>query len=347
MRVWIDLANSPHVPLFVPIVAELEARGWDVLLTARNHAQTAQLARRQWPEVEVIGDESPPGRLPKVLSLVERTRALRRKALLWRPDAALSHGSYAQVLAANAVGIPAVTMMDYEYQPANHLSFRLAKRVLVPETFPARRLVRFGARPSKVARYSGFKEELYLAGFQPDPKVLDDLGLDQSQILAVFRPPPRGALYHRGENERFDEILEEACARPGVRPVVLARTPEQSARIDARRAIVPAAPIDGQSLLALSDLLVGAGGTMNREGALLGVPTYTVFGGKLAAVDQELIRQGVLIDLRASGSPNFCKKRVRDEPAVPLERRRALLDAVVAALTEVGLVPRRSLRARR
>src|SRR5262245_29999787 len=167
MRVWIDLANSPHVPLFEPVVERLERGGHEVVLTARDHAQTLPMAKLLWPDVRAVGAESPPGRLAKGRSILSRAGTLRRLAAGLRPDVALSHGSYAQVVAAFAARVPAVTMMDYEHQPANHVSFRLAGRVIVPEAFPADALRRCGARPSKTLRYAGFKEELYLAGARP------------------------------------------------------------------------------------------------------------------------------------------------------------------------------------
>ena len=175
MRVWIDLANSPHVPLAVPIVHRLNADGHAVLLTARDHAQTVELAQKQWPDLVVLGNESPAGRVAKARSIARRARALHEIARSWRPDVAFSHASYAQVVAARTSGTPAVTMMDYEFQPANHLSFRLAKKVIVPNAFPESALRRFGAGPKKVVRYPGFKEELYLTEFAPDDSVLDDL----------------------------------------------------------------------------------------------------------------------------------------------------------------------------
>jgi predicted glycosyltransferase len=158
-------------------------------------------------------------------------------------------------------------MMDYEHQPANHLSFRLAQRVIVPEVFPVGRLRRFGAATPRVIRYQGFKEELYLAGFQPDPRVLDELGLDRGRVSAVFRPPPEGALYHRAANERFDQLLRIALERDDVQVVLLPRTDEQRERYTASfpGVRIPEQAIDGSSLLALCDLTIGAGGTMNRE----------------------------------------------------------------------------------
>jgi hypothetical protein len=221
-------------------------------------------------------------------------------------------------------------MMDYEHQPANHLSFRLATRVIVPEVFPAAALEHLGADGSKVVRYPGFKEQLYLSGFQPDRRVLGDLALDAAKVIAVFRPPPDGALYHPMANERFDEVLDGAKRAPGIQIVLLPRTAAQVARY-AEGAHVPSGAVDGASLLALADVVVGAGGTMNREAAVLGTPTYTVFAGKLAAVDAELIRQGRMHDLRdRSAAVNYAKKQAAAGPAVGAGE--PILGAIVEAI---------------
>jgi uncharacterized protein len=332
MRVWIDFANSPHVPLFEPVVEQLEASNASLVLTVRDHAQTLPLARRAFGEVHVVGGGSPPSVLAKGASIAARAHALGRVARATRPDVALSHGSYAQVLAARATSVPAVTMMDYEFQPANHLSFRLAKRVVVPTIFPLASLRRFGARERKVVRYEGFKEELYLGRFRPNEDVLSELGLDRSRVIAVMRPPPEGALYHRTGNARFDQLLEAAAAREDVQVVLLPRVSEDAAAYaQLPGVIVPPRPVDGRSLLAHADLMIGAGGTMNREAALLGTPTYTVFGGRLAAVDGELMRRGLLLDLRQGTEPVFVKKRARD-PLLAVERADHILGRVLNAL---------------
>ena len=333
MRVWVDLANSPHVALLEPVVRRLRGEGCSVLLTARDHAQTAELAGRLWPDVLVIGGESPHGRIAKGAAIGSRAWALALLARRDRADVAFSHGSYAQIVAARAAGIPAVTMMDYEFQPANHLSFRLARRVIVPAVFPESALRRFGAAPRKVIRYEGFKEQLYLGAFEPDPGVLDDLRLDRNRVIAVFRPPPEGALYHRHANERFEWALELARAAEGVQIVLLPRTAAQRARYAALEKVhIPQRAIDGPSLLALADLVVGAGGTMNRESALLGTPTFTVFAGRLAAVDAELIRRGRMHDLRDQMTiPQFEKKAPSIEsPAV--RAAESILETVVRTI---------------
>lgn len=321
------------MPLFKPIVEGLQGAGHEVLLTARDHAQTVELARRSWPDLIVVGGQSPGGRGAKALTLARRADALRRVAARGRPDVALTHGSYAQLLAARAARIPAITMMDYEHQPANHLSFRLAKRVVVPAVFPERALRRFGASRSKVVRYPGFKEELYLAGFVPDRSVHERLDLDSAKVIAVLRPPPDGALYHRMVNERFEEILRWTAAMPRVQTLVLPRTAEQRRRYAVLAGVVvPDEVMDGCSLLAFADLVVGAGGTMNREAALLGTPTYTVFAGHLAAVDSELIRLGLLRDLRMPGTFPRCEKKGGRPREIHPDRARAIFKRVADAL---------------
>lgn len=313
MKVWIDLANSPHVPLFTPVVERLRNEGVEVVLTARDHAQTVPLARGVWPDVAVIGGASPPGRVRKAAAIVSRAHGLRRFARATLPDVALSHGSYAQIVAARSARVPAVTMMDYEFQPANHVSFRLAQRVILPAVFPADAARRFGAGERKIVRYEGFKEELYL-----DTTVAIDtaaaLGVDPARVVAVLRPPPEGALYHRDGNDRFEAVLAALGADDRTEIVLLPRSEDQRERYERQRVAIPPHALDGPGLLAAADLVVGGGGTMTREAALLGTPTYTVFMPELAAVDAELIRTGALHDLRDHGLLVVAKKPASFSP---------------------------------
>jgi predicted glycosyltransferase len=297
VRVWIDLSNSPHPILFEPIVDELRERGNEVVLTARDHAQTVALATERWPDVRVIGARSPRGRLAKARAVAGRAAALARFGRGERIDVAVSHNSYAQSVAARALRIPCVTAMDYEYQPANHIAFRFADRVVVPQDFPARMLRIEGARPRKVMRYSGFKEEVYLHRFRPDPAVLDELGLGRDERFFVARPSPAGAAYHQFENPVFDRALAQVLSRKSTRVVLLPRRPEDVrayAGIPADRQIVPERAVDTRSLLHYATALLGAGGTMNREAALLGTPVFGMYAGRLAALDRRLIREGRL-----------------------------------------------------
>jgi predicted glycosyltransferase len=193
--------------------------------------------------------------------------------------------------------------MDYEHQPANHLAFRLASRVVVPSAFPEDALRRFGAGREKVRRYEGIKEDVYLADFEPDPRfaslLFERFGVDTTRdTLVVVRPPAGEALYHRFENELFDELLKRLLSRGGVKVLLLARTDAQREELESRfradNLVAPREALDGANLIAAADLVVSAGGTMNREAAALGVPAATVYAGRWAALDEQLVREGRL-----------------------------------------------------
>jgi predicted glycosyltransferase len=221
-------------------------------------------------------------------------------------------------------------MFDYEWATLQHtINCRLARSVVVPDAIPPERLRRYGAA-GKLRVYAGIKEEYYLADFEPDAGVPRSLGLDPEREIVVVRPPPEAALYHRFENDLFAAVLDRLrglAADRGVQAVVLPRTGAQREALrDADPFVVPAGAIDAQSLIAHSSLVVSAGGTMNREAAALGKPVYTTFGGRVGAVDEELIRQGRLRRLSRPDelviepeAPSGAAKRVRRDPRVLVE----------------------------
>ena len=300
MRIWIDLANSPHVPFFRALIPEFRRRGHEVLLTARDFAQTVEMARHAGLEANVIGAHGGGGLAGKAGNLIGRAASLARWARGRRIELAVSHNSYAQVAAARMLRLKCVTLMDYEHQPANHLAFRLASRVIVPRAFPAAALHRYGAGSGKVRRYEGTKEDVYLADFAPDPRFIERLsalGIEKKDVLVVVRPPAREALYHRFDNELFGELLSRLGARRDVKVILLARSEQQRAAYATsagENMILPRMALDGANLIAYADLVISAGGTMNREAAALGVPAATIYAGRWAAIDEELVREKTL-----------------------------------------------------
>jgi uncharacterized protein len=318
MRIWVDLTNSPHVLVLRPIVDVLRARGADVRVTARDFAQTVELAERLGVDCEVIGHHRGARLGAKAVGLAERSAALVRWARRNRPfDLALGHGSNDVTVAARVLRIRCSTMFDYEWATVQHtVNCRLAQAVVVPEAIPPERLDRYGAR-GKLQRYPGLKEEYYLADFEPDHSVLTELGLDEGQPIAVVRTPPSVSLYHRFENDLFAQVLARLR---GTQAVVLPRVAEQRAQLDGF--IVPEHAIDAQSLIAFADVVVSAGGTMNREAVALGTPVWTTFEGRLGAVDERLIGEGRLKRLERADDLVLAKRasesgeRVRRDPAI-------------------------------
>jgi hypothetical protein len=335
VRVWIDVSNSPQVLFFRPLIAVLQERGHTVEVTAREYAQTVELLQLHGLSHSVVGPPHGGGRLrAKARATAGRLAALRRYAKARRFDIALSHASHELPLVARSLGVPSAYAFDYEFARVQHgLGCRAARRVIVPEVIPQERLDGLGARASKVRRYPGLKEEYYLHGFQPDSAVLEDLGLDPQGVLVVVRTPPEVSLYHRRENPLFADLLRRLGAEPAARTVVLPRTPEQGAAIRELRLpslVVPEHAVDAQSLVALSDLVISAGGTMNREAAALGVPVYTTFAGRLGAVDEMLLQEGRLRVLDSAdavrlGKADGARRRSERDPAL-------LLDLLLTAL---------------
>jgi len=335
MKVWIDMTNSPHVPFFRPLIRLLEERGHDVRVSARDFAQTLELLEAAGIGHEVLG---PPhggaGRAAKIRAMGSRLRALRAWARPQRFDLALSHASHELPLAARSLGVRSSYAYDYEFARAQHtLGSRAATRVVAPETIPQERLDRLGATAAKVRRYPGLKEEYYLSGFSPDTAVLDEFGLDPDRVLCVVRTPPEVSLYHRHGNPLFAKVLERLGNDPASQTVVLPRTPAQ--RDTLREAALPSLfvpdhAIDAQSLIAVADLVVSAGGTMNREAVALGTPVWTTFAGRLGAVDERLIAEGRLAELTDADALVLAKKTVA--PAGERRDPELMLDLLLSAL---------------
>jgi uncharacterized protein len=317
MRIWIDLTNSPHVLVMRPVIDKLRERGHDVEVTARDFAQTLGLCERFGIAHTAIGRHRG-GRIgAKARGLAERSYALAKWARGRRFDRALGHGSNDITIAAALLRIPSATTFDYEWATVQHnVNCRLAATVVVPDAIPPERLYRYGAR-GKIRAYPGLKEEYYLADFEPDPGILTTLGLDPGRPVAVVRTPPAVSLYHRFENDLFTRVLERLIDSQAV---VLPRTAEQRAELERHGGfIVPERAIDAQSLIAYADVVVSAGGTMNREAVALGTPVYTVFEGRLGAVDERLISEARLLRLT---SPDEIKIAKRDRPTGAADRVR-------------------------
>jgi predicted glycosyltransferase len=323
------MTASAHVLVFRPLIGLLRQRGHEVEVTARDYAQTLQLLELHRLDATVVGRHGGRSRLGKAQSLASRLRALRKWARPGGFDLALAHGSHELTMTARRLGIPSATTHDYEFATLQHqLGMRAATKVVVPDSIPAERLARFGVRPPKLLRYPGLKEEYYLSDFEPDPAVPERLGVDRDRVLVVLRPPPDVSLYHRHSNPLFPQTLGFLGNLDTVHAVVLPRTEEQRdyvRELTLPSVIVPDRAVDAQSLIALADVVVSAGGTMNREAAALGVPVYTTYGGRLGGVDEELIRQGRLKPLTDPRALELQKReapsgsRVRRDPAVLLD----------------------------
>jgi predicted glycosyltransferase len=322
------MTASAHVLVFRPLIEILRARGDEVEITAREYAQTLQLLDLHGLQAAVIGRHAGRSRFAKARVMLGRLRALRKWARHRRFDVALAHGSHELTITARRLGIPSATTFDYEWAALqHHLGCRAATKVVVPDAIPPERLRTYGVNDGKLLQYQGLKEEYYLADFEPDLSVLEQLDVDRARTVVVLRPPPDVSLYHRHSNPLFPQTLEFLGRRDDVQAVAIPRTDEQRdfiRRLEFPSVIIPNGAVDAQSLIAFSDLVVSAGGTMNREAAALGVPVYTTYGGRLGGVDEMLIREGRLVPLTDPRALQLEKRtatnaRERRDPHVMLD----------------------------
>jgi len=341
MRVWIDLANAPHVAFFLPIIGELIRRGHSVIISMRDFNQTVELAHRSGLDGTVIGKHGGGTSIGKLLNLLGRSGKLAAFASRMAVDVAVSHNSYTQTIAGRRIGARIITIMDYEGQPANHIAFRMAHRVVVPSCFPAEALRRFGAKSVKVHRYNGYKEQVYLSDFTPSKTFVKELicscGMDpnwdpEHSVLIVVRTPANMAAYHRFSNKLFEMLLGRLNGLSGATVVLLPRSDHQRIYYAGKfpRIYLPKQPLPGNDLVYHSDLVISAGGTMNREAAILGTPVCTIFAGKLPAADQTLIALGRLKSLETES--DLEQLRIEKKQKQEVLRNPTLLKEIVDAI---------------
>lgn len=333
-RVWIDLDNSPHVPFFVPILDELRKQGIDVVLTARDAYQVRELLEFHKIRCDVIGGHSGKNKGLKVLTTCTRALQLMPTAVRSSPNLGLSHGSRAQVLVCKALNIPSMVIEDYEF--AAKTRFLEADWTLMPDVIPDGVMTK---NADRVTRYPGLKEDVYVPLFRPDPGIFRELNLREDDLIVTLRPPADEAHYHNPESDAlFVEVMRFLESQPAVRAITLPRNKRQEARLRSQWAymsasgkmIIPERPLNGLNLMWFSDLVVSGGGTMNREAASLGVPAYSIFRGKIGAVDRHLVQEGRLILIEKLED---VQKKIRlkrwNRPVAPDNRSRPALDAIL------------------
>ena len=330
--VWIDVDNSPHVPLFAPLIKSYREAGVEVILTARNHAQTIELLENAGfsGTFEIIGKHYGKNKFNKIRGLLVRAKQLASYVKGNDIKVAISHGSRSMVLAARWLKIPVLTMYDYEFTETTIFN-RFSDKVLIPERIPDRTLDEINLPAAKRVKYEGLKEELYLNYFQPDknfwPEFIEtnNLNISKDKIVVALRPPATTANYHNEESELLlRELLRYFLSDDKTFTVILPRTGEQRGEIerlikelklDAARSFLIEKAVNGLDLAVNADLLVSGGGTMNREAVLLGTPVYSIFAGKQGALDAAMEKDGLLTFIR----------RAEDISKIKLEKKAAAL----------------------
>jgi uncharacterized protein len=302
-KIWIDLDNSPHVPFFKPIIEQLEKRGHSVVLTARDCFQVCELADLFHMKYKRIGRHYGKHTLAKLAGLGVRALQMAPSVLREKPDLALSHGSRSMFLLSSLLGIPTLTIFDYEH--TRWVSMFQPTWVMAPDIVPQEAILsRSSLGAERLLRYPGIKEDVYAPSFESDPNIREKLGIAAGDLLVTIRPPATEAHYHNPESEALlDAVFDFLSQQPAIKVILVPRTPKQGVEIRGQwprlfergQMSIPEHVVDGLDLIWASDLVISGGGTMNREAAALGVPVYSIFRGTIGAVDHYLAENGRLV----------------------------------------------------
>jgi len=339
--IWIDLDNSPHIPFFLPIIGRFEKIGCRVEVTARDCFQVCGLADLHKLQYQKIGRHYGKNKAMKVYGNLYRALQLLPIAARAKPAVALSHGSRAMIVAARMLKIPTVVMMDYEF--VQMIPFVNPALILAPQVVSTNGVIK---GKTKLVKYPGIKEDVYVPFFKPDGSIRNALGLDEERIVVTIRPPATEAHYHNPESEiLFAEVMQMLGAQDKVKMVILPRNEvKQTAWIKGNwpqlfssgKAVILERVVDGLNLIFHSDLVVSGGGTMNREAAALGVPVYSIFRGKIGAVDRYLSENGRLCLLTSKDDVrNKLKVCRRTKSKQEVLSSSPALEAIMNAITEL------------
>lgn len=321
--VWIDVCNAPHVLFFEPVIAALVDRGYRILVTAQDFGQTLALLDQRKVAYTHIGGPTGRSHISKIWVTSLRSIRLMLYVRVARPSLLVSHGSRSAAIAARLLSIPAITIDDYEHS-FTRLNNWLSRLLLFPSVIPLSKLVEAGIPAKKIRQYPGYKEEVYLSGLAGrDDQALVELGLSREDTVVLLRPPAATAHYHSVDTDAmFERVIRYLAAQSGVQILVLPRNSREREQLAARfrgkpQFIVLSAVFDNVSLLSSVDVMIGGGGTMNREAALLGVSTYSFFNSKKPAVDEALERSGRMRFLTNESDLRFIEltKRFRSGPS--------------------------------
>jgi predicted glycosyltransferase len=345
-KIWIDLENTPHVPFFIPIVLDLEKNGCEVILTARDFAQTKELIEEAGLNAKIIGREYGNSNVFKSIGII-----LRAIQLAWYMrgrgvSLAVGHGSRGQLLAARMLRIPLLTLYDYEGASVS-LFHRLATWVMTPEIIPFSTLERLGLKREKHLTYPGLKEEVYVSAFEPNEGIIAELPLDPKKIIITIRPPSRTAHYRSDESfVLFRRIMELLCDRNEVQIILMPRNQNQRKEMEkdwgnAGNVTIPSQAVDGLNLLYQSDLVIGGGGTMNREAAVLEVPVISIFKGPRGAVDSWLIEQGKMREISSAEEiVPYIVKRFPGSVIAHNNTREAIVEVIFNLARLAAIIPK-------
>lgn len=291
MTIWFDISNAPHVNLFKDLIEDLKKENHDIVITCRPLSNTISLLKLHGMPHKVVGRHYGKSLLKKIAGYPIRVFQLRNYLRKQKIDVAISQSSFHSPLVARSLNIPCIYMNDNEHAAGNIPSFLFADKILIPEFLDPKIIARQGASIKKIISYPGVKEGIYLWKnfLEKDP---------QTSILPdkiFIRPEPHTAQYYKGGENFLDQIIIDLKERYKI--VILARDDAQREHFQGKDFQGVSVPEESYTFTKISKeciLFIGAGGTMTREMAVIGIPTISVYRDDLLEVDKHLLQLGLM-----------------------------------------------------
>ncbi len=295
-KTWIDITNAPQVLFFEPFIDFFKKQKVSYIITCRDLGGSKELLlKKEIPFIE-LGTHHGKSILNKAIGTISEVK-LRTDFLSKHKEISLilTHQSPYAIVAGYLKNKKTIEFFDNEYATwSNLLSFPLATKLYCPEALKEVNLSkRFLFNEKKLHYYSGIKEGIYLNGFKKDKKIIKELKLKEKDYV-VFRPEANLAHYH--PTEKYTTKIIDKLVNDRQTVVLVARYKNQKEEYkkkyeNKKNFIILEKMIDGPQLIANSKLVLSAGGTMNREACVLGIPVISLYSGKLLAVDGWLIKK--------------------------------------------------------
>jgi len=305
MNIWFDISNSPHINMFYALIAQLEHEGHTIFITSRPLANTIDLLDQKGMPHHIVGKHYGKNILGKLMGYPIRVIQLWKYLKDKKIDLAVSQSSFHSPLVAQLLGVPSVYTNDNDHALGNLPSFFFATKILLPERFNLNGFSASALISRKISYYPGVKEGIYLWRMSKSKKIRDDSS-KTSRMKLYIRPEPSTAQYYNGKQNFLDDVINDLSSRFNI--FILPRSQEQSNHYlgnSFKNISVAEKPISFEEIANNCDLFIGAGGSMTRELAMIGIPTISVYQGELLEVDKLLIENDLMLHTNTLSSKDI------------------------------------------
>jgi len=300
-KVWIDALTPKQILFFSKLADKLREESFEVLITTRDFREITGLLEKKKIDAMIVGKYGGNKLEDKLRMSIERMRQLLNIIKDWRPSIAISFTSPEASRVAFGLGIPHYSVSDSPHSIyVSKLAIPLSELLFTPWVIPKKVWVKFGIDEDRIVHYKGLDPVAWLCNFRPSPEIINEVGLDLSKHRIVIRETETYASYLKFLNKTLTPVSDSILSRlieilgDDAQFIIVPRYEEQvkylKKRYGSESVIILDKVVDGANLLYYSTILIGGGGTMNAEAALLGKPVISMYPGKTTWIEDYLIR---------------------------------------------------------